>query len=85
MYADGRRTVSLLVRSERTEEHVIGIYEMGDRVKPRGKLGAFCGAVSGWVLGLAALFVPGIGMLVIGGPLVALLVTVLEGAVAVDG
>lgn len=50
-----------------------------------GKLGAFWGGIWGLLFGSAFFFVPGIGPLVVGGPLVTWIVGALEGAAVVGG
>jgi hypothetical protein len=50
-----------------------------------GKTGAFWGGIWGWLFGSAFFFIPGIGPLVMAGPLVGWIVGALEGAVVVGG
>jgi len=50
-----------------------------------GKLGAFWGGLWGILFGAAFFWIPGIGPLVVAGPLVSAIVGALEGAVAVGG
>jgi len=77
--------LSIVGKDYHTEEHVVGYYNTGDRVKVWGKLGAFWGGLWGLLFGSAMFFVPGIGPLLVFGPLVAWIVGVLEGAVVVGG
>lgn len=79
------KKLSIVGKDYHTEEHPVGFYNMGDRVKAWGKTGAFWGGLWGLLLGWAFFFIPGIGPLMIAGPLVAWLVTALEGAVVVGG
>jgi hypothetical protein len=75
------RTLSVAARDPELMEHVTGYYTAGDRMFHRGKLGAFWGILSD-----SALFaIPGIGPIVLAGPLVAWIVAILEGAVVVGG
>jgi hypothetical protein len=67
------------------DEHVVGYYNAGDRMKYWGKLGAFWGWTSGLLFDSAFFLIPGIGPLIVAGPLVGGLVGALEGAVAVGG
>jgi hypothetical protein len=67
------------------DEHVVGYYNTGDRMKYWGKLGAFWGWTSGLLFDSAFFLIPGIGPLIVAGPLVGGLVGALEGAVAVGG
>jgi uncharacterized membrane protein len=79
------KTLSIVGKDYHTEEHVTGYYNAGDRMKYWGKLGAFWGGIWGLLFGSAFFFVPGIGPLVVSGPLVAWIVGALEGAAVVGG
>lgn len=77
--------LSIVGKDYHTEQHVVGYYNTGDRMKAWGKMGAFWGGIWGWIMGAAFFFIPGIGPVVLAGPLVAALVSALEGAVVVGG
>lgn len=79
------KRLSIVGKDYHTEEHVVGYYTIGDRMKSWGKLGAFWGGLWGLLFGAAFFFVPGIGPVVVAGPLVGWIVAALEGAVAVGG
>ena len=79
------QAISIVGKDYHTEEHVTGYYNAGDRMKYWGKLGAFWGGLWGLLFGSAFFFVPGIGPLVVGGPLVTWIVGALEGAVVGGG
>ena len=79
------KMLSIVGRNYQTEEHVVGYYDTGNRVKYWGKAGAFWGGIWGWVFGSAFFFIPGVGPLVIAGPLASWLVGALEGAVLGGG
>jgi uncharacterized membrane protein len=79
------RQLSVVGKDYHTEEHVVGYYNTGDRMKAWGKLGAFWGGLWGLLIGAAFFFVPGIGPVVVAGPLVAWIVGALEGAAVVGG
>jgi hypothetical protein len=79
------KRLSIVGRGYHTEEHVVGYYNSGDRIKYWGKNGAFWGAIWGWLFGAAFFFIPGLGPMLIAGPLVSGLVGALEGAVVVGG
>jgi uncharacterized membrane protein len=79
------KKLSIVGKDYHAEEHVVGYYNTGDRVKYWGKLGAFVGGLWGLLFGSAFLFVPGIGPLAIGGPLVSWIIGALEGAVIMGG
>jgi len=77
--------LSIVGKDYHTEEHVVGYYSVGDRMKSWGKLGAFWGGLWGLLFGSAFFFVPGVGPIAVAGPLVGWIVSALEGAVAVGG
>jgi hypothetical protein len=79
------KKLSIVGKDYHTEEHVVGYYNAGDRMKYWGKLGAFWGGLWGLLFGAAFFWIPGVGQLVIGGPLVSWIIGALEGAVVVGG
>ena len=79
------RKVSILAREYHTEEHVVGYYNAGDRMKYWGQMGAFWGGAWAMLVGAAFFVIPGLGPVLIAGPLVACIVGALEGAVVVGG
>jgi len=79
------KKLSIVGKGYHTEEDVVGYYNTGDRMKKWGKLGAFWGGLWGILFGSAFFFIPGIGPIVAGGPLVSSIVGGLEGAAAVGG
>ncbi|MCB1504268.1 MAG: DUF1269 domain-containing protein [Hyphomicrobiaceae bacterium] len=79
------KKLSIVGKGYYTEEHPVGFYTTGDRIKYWGGNGALWGGLWGMLFGAAFFWVPGVGPLAIGGPLVALLVGALEGAAIVGG
>jgi uncharacterized membrane protein len=79
------KKLSIVGRDQHTDEHVVGYYNAGDRMKYWGKMGAFWGGVWGLLFGSAFFLIPGIGPLLVAGPLVGWIVGALEGAVVVGG
>jgi len=79
------KKLSVVGKDYQTDEHVVGYYNTGDRVKYWGKLGAFWGGLWGFLFGSAFFFVPGIGPLVVGGPMVMWIIGALEGAAIMGG
>jgi len=79
------KKLSIIGRDYHTDEHVVGYYNAGDRMKYWGKLGAFWGGFWGLLFGSAFFFVPGVGPLLFAGPIVSYIVGALEGAVMVGG
>ena len=79
------KKLSIVGKEYHTDEHVVGYYNTGDRMEYWGKLGAFWGGLWGLLFGSAFFFIPGIGPLVVAGPLVAWIVGAVEGAAVVGG
>ncbi len=77
--------LSVLGKDFQSEDNVVGIYGAGDRLQYWGKMSAFWGGMWGLLAGTAFLIVPGIGPVVIAGPVAAWIVSALEGAVCVAG
>ena len=77
--------LSILGRDYLTEEHVVGFYNAGDRMKYWGKMGSLWGAFLGLLVGSGFFLIPGIGPLLVAGPLVAMMVGALEGGVVAGG
>jgi hypothetical protein len=77
--------LSVIGKDYHTEEHVVGYYNAGDRMKYWGKMGAFWGGLWGLLVGAAFFWVPGVGPLLIAGPIAAWIIGALEGAVVVGG
>jgi uncharacterized membrane protein len=77
--------LSIVGRDYHTDEHVVGYYNTGDRMKYWGKQGAFWGGLWGLLFGSAFFWIPGLGPLLVAGPLVSWIVGALEGAVVVGG
>jgi len=79
------KKLSVVGKDYHTDEQVVGYYNAGDRMKYWGRMGAFWGGLWGLLFGAAFFWVPGVGPLLVGGPLVAWIVGALEGAVVVGG
>lgn len=79
------KSLSIAARDTHTDEHVVGYYNTGDRMKYWGKMGAFWGGFWGLLFGSALFAIPGIGPILVAGPLVAWIVAGLEGAAVVGG
>jgi hypothetical protein len=79
------KKLSIVGKNYHTEEHVVGYYNAGDRMKYWGKWGAFWGGFWGLLFGAGFFAVPGIGPVLVAGPLVGWIVGALEGAVVVGG
>ena len=79
------KKLSVVGKDYHTDEQVVGYYNAGDRMKYWGKWGAFWGGFWGLLFGAAFFWVPAIGPVLVGGPLVAWIVAGLENAVVVGG
>lgn len=78
------KKLSIVGKDFQSEEHALGFYTSGDRMKFWGGRGAFWGSIWGMLFGGAFFFIPVLGPIVAMGPLVAWIVGALEGA-AVGG
>ena len=79
------KKLSLVGKGYHSEEHPVGFYTVGDRIKTWGGIGAFWGGIWGLLLAPAIFFFPGVGIIAMAGPVVSMLVGALEGAVVVGG
>jgi len=79
------KKLSIVGRDYHTDEHVVGYYTTGDRMKYWGGLGAFWGWIWGCLFGSALFIIPGVGPLLLAGPVVGWLLGALEEAVLVGG
>jgi len=77
--------LSVVGKGYHSEEHPLGFYTVGDRIKAWGGTGAFWGGIWGLLFAPAVFFLPGVGLVALAGPMVAALVSALEGAVVVGG
>lgn len=75
------RKLSIVGADYQTEEKVVGFYTIGERMKNWGGFGAFWGGMWGLLVGSALFVLPGMGPLLLAGPVVSALVGALEGAV----
>jgi uncharacterized membrane protein len=79
------KKLSIVGKDYHTDEHVVGYYSTGDRMMYWGKWGAFWGGLWGLLFGAAFFWVPGIGPLLVAGPLAAAILGALENAALVGG
>jgi uncharacterized membrane protein len=79
------KKLSIVGKDYHTDEHVVGYYNTGDRMMYWGKLGAFWGGFWGLLFGSAFFWIPGIGQVLVAGPLVMWIVGALEEAALVAG
>lgn len=74
------KKLSIIGKDFHTEEHAVGYYNTGDRVKFWGKTGAFWGGLAGILFSSAFLVIPVVGHIIVLGPLVSSIIGGLEGA-----
>jgi hypothetical protein len=79
------RKMSIIGKGYHTDEHAVGYYNAGDRMKYWGKAGAFWGGFWGLLFGSAFFMIPGLGPILAAGPVVGWIVGALESAVVVGG
>ncbi|MFO1006734.1 MAG: general stress protein [Planctomycetaceae bacterium] len=79
------RHLSIVGKDYHTEEHVLGYYNTSDRMETWGRQGAFWGGVWGILFGSAFFWVPAVGPVLVGGPIIAMILAGLEGAVVMGG
>ena len=72
--------ISIVGRDFESEEHALGFYSLGDRVRSFGGFGAFWGTLAGLLFGAFVMFIPVFGHLIILGPLASTIVSGIEGA-----
>lgn len=78
-------SLSIVGKGYHTEEHAVGYYNAGARMKYWGKAGAFWGGFWGLLFGSAFFMIPGLGPILAAGPVVGWIVGALESAVVVGG
>ncbi len=79
------KKLSVIGKDYQTEENVVGYYNTGDRMATWGKFGLFWGWIWGLLLGSAFFIIPGVGPVMVGGPLVSWIIGSLEAAVLTGG
>jgi heat induced stress protein YflT len=79
------KLLSIVGKDYHTEEHVVGFYNAGDRMKFWGKRGAFWGGFWGLLFGSGLFLIPGLGHLIVLGPMVGWIVGALGEAAVVGG
>jgi len=77
--------LSVVGKDYLSDEQVVGYYNTGDRMEYWGKTGALWGGLWGLLFGAAFFWVPGVGPLLVAGPVVTLIAAALESAVVVAG
>lgn len=79
------KNLSIIGQDYQSQETMTGYYNTGERMKYWGKTGAFWGGIWGLLIGSAVFLVPGVGPVLMAGPIVGLILSALEGSVVVGG
>ena len=79
------KKLSVVGKDYHSEENVVGYYNTGDRMATWGKFGLFWGWIWGLLFGSAFFLIPGIGPIMVGGPLVSWIIGALELSVVTGG
>lgn len=79
------KKLSVVGKNYHTEEHVVGYYNTGERIATWGKYGLFWGWIWGLLFGSAFFIIPGLGPVMVGGPLVSWIIGALETAFVTGG
>lgn len=76
------RQVSIVARNLESEKRVHGFVTAGDVAKSGASTGGWLGGLFGVLVGAAFIWVPGVGPLIVAGPLAAVILGAIEGAAA---
>ena len=79
------KQVSIAGKDPHADEHAVGFWHLGDTIKQWSEAGVFWGNMWGMLLGAAVFAFPGVGAIMIGGPLVAWMAARLEGTIVLGG
>lgn len=79
------KKLSVVGKDYETEENVVGYYNTGERMAAWGKFGLFWGSLWGFLFGSAFFVIPGMGPVMVGGPLVSWIIGILETALVTGG
>jgi hypothetical protein len=77
--------ISVVGKDHAEDAHIHGYVTTGESMSFWGKQGALWGGLFGVLAGAGFLFVPGIGPLLVGGPLLSMIVGGLEGGAVLGG
>jgi hypothetical protein len=76
------KQVSIVAKNLQSEKKITGFVTTGDVAKTSARVGAWTGGIFGLLVGAAFLWVPGVGPMIVAGPLAAALLGGIEGAAA---
>lgn len=77
------KKLSIVGKDYHTDDHVAGYHNTDDRMKYWDTLGAFWGSLWGLLLGAGVFAIPGIGPVLVAGPLLGWVLGALEGTVVI--
>ena len=77
--------VSIAACDYQSDEHAVGYYSTGNCMQYWGGTGALWGSIWGMLIGSAFFFIPGVGPLLVAGPLVCSILGALDGALLTGG
>jgi hypothetical protein len=77
--------VSIIGRAYHTDEHVVGYYSAGGRMRYWGKIGAFWEGFWELLFGSGFFWIPGLGPVLAAGPVVEWIVKALENELVMEG
>ena len=80
-----QKKISVVGKDHAEDGHVHGYVTTGESMTFWGKQGALWGGLFGALAGAGFLFIPGIGPLLVGGPLLSMIVGGLEGGAVLGG
>ena len=80
-----QKKISVVGKDHPEDAHVHGYVTTGESMAFWGKQGALWGGLFGALAGAGFLFIPGIGPLLVGGPLLSMIVGGLEGGAVLGG
>jgi Heat induced stress protein YflT len=66
------KKLSLVGKGYHSEEHPVGFYTVGERIKSWGGTGAFWGSIWGLLLAPAVFFLPGLGLMALAAALTSI-------------
>ena len=73
-----KKDLSVIGRGYHSEEHPVGFYTSGNRIKQWGGSGGFSGGTRGLLSSPTVFFLPGLGLMAMAGPVVSALVGALQ-------
>jgi hypothetical protein len=79
------RNISVAARERHTATHAMGYFHFGDRMRYCGEVSQFWSHMWARMSEGAFFLIPGIGPLLVAGPLATWIASVVDGAIAIDG